>query len=251
MYLAPFNYDRFFERVFKHTHIAKKFLEDFLDVEIEEIELLVLNAFIKNDVLWKSMDTVELLAHREKILEVLNNDTKNLNFLSKNRLIFALQPNIVKNHKDGKSEILERFVPWFNFAEKTRNKNNKAEDFESFKNEPIIMEVIDLLKTTNISEDDIQYITDYDDYEKGVAVFKEMILEEGRVNWIRAEKEKIQVEQEKIQVEQEKKQIEKALLNSIEKCLKRGDSLVEIADFFDVDVETMKTYIKMIPNSQS
>lgn len=37
MYLAPFNYDRFFERVFKHPHIAKRFLEDILGEKIEEI----------------------------------------------------------------------------------------------------------------------------------------------------------------------------------------------------------------------
>lgn len=40
MYLAPLNYDRFFRKVFSHTHIAKAFLEDFLDVKIEEITLL-------------------------------------------------------------------------------------------------------------------------------------------------------------------------------------------------------------------
>ena len=40
MYLAPLNYDRFFKKVFSHTHIAKAFLEDFLDVTIEEITLL-------------------------------------------------------------------------------------------------------------------------------------------------------------------------------------------------------------------
>jgi len=38
MYLAPLNYDLFFKKVFSHLHIAKKFLEDFLDVEITHIE---------------------------------------------------------------------------------------------------------------------------------------------------------------------------------------------------------------------
>ena len=40
MYLAPLNYDRFFRKVFKDSLIAKRFLEDFLDVEIETIEKL-------------------------------------------------------------------------------------------------------------------------------------------------------------------------------------------------------------------
>lgn len=40
MYLAPLNYDRYFKRVFSDLDIAKHFLNDFLDVEIESIEPL-------------------------------------------------------------------------------------------------------------------------------------------------------------------------------------------------------------------
>jgi len=40
MYLAPLNYDRFFRKVFSDPKISKKFLEDFLEVEIEEFEIL-------------------------------------------------------------------------------------------------------------------------------------------------------------------------------------------------------------------
>lgn len=48
MYLAPLNYDRFFKKVFSHTHIAKAFLEDFLDVKIEEITLLERSHLLTN-----------------------------------------------------------------------------------------------------------------------------------------------------------------------------------------------------------
>ena len=41
MYLAPINANRFFERVFQDTHIAQKFLEDVLNVQIDSIELLL------------------------------------------------------------------------------------------------------------------------------------------------------------------------------------------------------------------
>ena len=40
MYLAPLNYDRYFKKVFSDTAIAKRFLEDFFDTSIDEIELL-------------------------------------------------------------------------------------------------------------------------------------------------------------------------------------------------------------------
>jgi len=40
MYLAPLNYDRFFRKVFSDPRISQRFLEDFLDVEIEEFQIL-------------------------------------------------------------------------------------------------------------------------------------------------------------------------------------------------------------------
>ena len=40
MYLSPLNYDRYFKKVFSDINIAKAFLMDFLDVEIETIEPL-------------------------------------------------------------------------------------------------------------------------------------------------------------------------------------------------------------------
>ena len=40
MYLAPLNYDRYFKKVFSELKIAKKFLEDFLDVEIQDIKAM-------------------------------------------------------------------------------------------------------------------------------------------------------------------------------------------------------------------
>ncbi|MCP4696356.1 MAG: hypothetical protein GY862_05865, partial [Gammaproteobacteria bacterium] len=40
MYMAPLNYDRYFKKVFSDKKIAKRFLEDFLDVEISSLEKL-------------------------------------------------------------------------------------------------------------------------------------------------------------------------------------------------------------------
>ena len=38
MYLAPINYDRFFERVFRDIKIAKQFLEDLLNINIDTLK---------------------------------------------------------------------------------------------------------------------------------------------------------------------------------------------------------------------
>lgn len=49
MYLAPLNYDRYFKKVFSDTSIAKCFLEDFLNVQIQSIELLSINHKLTDD----------------------------------------------------------------------------------------------------------------------------------------------------------------------------------------------------------
>ena len=384
MYLAPFNYDRFFERVFRHTHIAKAFLEDMLDVTIEEIEPLprknkitddaafvefdfrckidgkyviidmqqwykrnvvkrfylyfcnntslqlenlktvsvvptetstsskeikeyktkkyedlepaitfiwmandtlgfkdeiiaftvlpeILRDFINDKELWQNLNIDELLAYRKKVLDICNNKTKDLDFLSKNRMIYALQPTIVKNHRLGKSEMLDKCVRWFEFAEKTRNDKNTAEDFKIFKNEPIIMEVIELLKTSELSDDDFQYITDYTDIEEKIAyerqqrqkdAIDDLRIELHDIVWeevkgevrkeVREEviaelsKDFKRLENDKLKAEEDKLKAEKSLLKSIEKSLKNGDSFDEIADYLELDSDTLQKYIKLI-----
>jgi len=49
MFLAPFNYDRFFKKIFSDKKIAKRFLEDFFEVSIQEIELVSLDHKLTNE----------------------------------------------------------------------------------------------------------------------------------------------------------------------------------------------------------
>lgn len=48
----------------------------------------ILVDFIKNDRLWRKPEIKQLLEERKKVLEVVDADSKNLDFLPKNRLIF-------------------------------------------------------------------------------------------------------------------------------------------------------------------
>jgi flagellar biosynthesis/type III secretory pathway protein FliH len=112
MYLAPLNYDRFFKKVFSDISIAKRFLEDFFDF--------------------------------------------NLNFLHQNKLIFAMQQNIVKNDKS------RRYLNWFEFAEKTRNRANKREDFDIFMKDDVFAEIVRRLDKSDLAPEDMQYIEDYE-----------------------------------------------------------------------------------------
>ncbi|MEM9848131.1 MAG: hypothetical protein AAF847_09605 [Bacteroidota bacterium] len=56
MYLAPLNYDRFFKKVFSDERIAQQFLEDFLGIEIEAIELQPLDHKLTNEASLVSFD---------------------------------------------------------------------------------------------------------------------------------------------------------------------------------------------------
>ena len=49
MYVAPLNYDRYFKKVFSDERIATAFLQDFLDVEIESLEMLPVHSRVTDD----------------------------------------------------------------------------------------------------------------------------------------------------------------------------------------------------------
>ncbi|MCX6584563.1 MAG: hypothetical protein NT166_30700 [Candidatus Aminicenantes bacterium] len=280
MYLAPLNYDMFFKKVFSDERISKRFLEDFLDVTIEEFEMLkgkhritddasvvefdfrckidnsyviidmqqwykqdiiqrfyVYHAvntglqleslplkymtvesapgqarkikdykslepvltliwmavdqlgfsydyvgyimtpeavldFIKKEKLWHNANIVELIEERNRILEMAENNTKELGFLGKNRLVFALQHNIVKNKK------LEKYVRWFEFAEKTRHGNNKKEDFQEYEGDEIFLEMMKRLNREDLKEEDFVYIEKEKEFWEGVERFERGIYKE-------------------------------------------------------------------------
>lgn len=262
MFLAPLNYDKYFRKVFGNVNITKRFLEDFLETGIDELEVLkgrhritdnaslvefdyrcrigdafvvldmqqwykrdvsqrfylyhALNTglqleelpdkrviyessyemvedakdyrtlypvltlvwmaddtldftddyvaytmtpelvadFVRNKKLWRQPEIIEILKERERVLEVLDNKAKDLDFLSKNRLIFILQRNIVKNKRDVK------YRKWFEFAQKTKNPDNKRKDFEEYKDDEIFREMMKRLSKKELTVDDFAYIAE-------------------------------------------------------------------------------------------
>ena len=266
MYLAPLNYDRFFKKVFSEKRIAQQFLEDFLETEIEEIELLKekhrvtddasivefdfrckingsyiiidmqqwykidvikrfylyhsLNAslqletlpekrltldrsrkeiiktkdyryvepvltliwmvddnlgfddnyisyvlspeisqqFIENKQLWANPELTEIIKEQQKVLAILKNNEKDMHFLRKNKLMFIFQKNIVKNEK------LKKYVRWFEFAQKTKNENNKKSDFEEYQQDEIFSEIIRRIVKTNFNQEENEYLREQTEF---------------------------------------------------------------------------------------
>ena len=366
MYLAPLNYDRFFKKVFSHTHIAKAFLEDFLDTEIEEIKLLerthlltnksmkvevdfrckingsyiiidmqqwykpdvvrrfylyhcvatalqledlpekklpiatddkkakdvdyrkvepVLTLiwmvddslqfkenfvayttapeysleFINNQALWDKKNVAELIKERNVVYEAMQNTHKDLNFLHQNRLIFMFQNNIVKDEK------FTKYRKWFDFAQKTKNKKNRAADFAPFKKEEVFKDVMKIILKKALDVTDLEYIETEDENivlvnrylegvrADGIEIGIEIGLEKGeqigleKGEQIGLEKgEQIGLEKgEQIGLEKgEQIGLVKARNETILKLHVKGKSANEIADLLDVATEVVLQVIQ-------
>ena len=176
--------------------------------------------FMKNPALWTIENFAVLLAQRDEVLSVLNNDTKGLGFLQKNRMIYAFQSNIVKNKK------LTKYFHWFEFAQKTKNIDNTKEDFEEYQKNDVMAAITKRLSKEELEAHDIQYIDDYDKFKIELERYNEAIRDEGRQ-------------------EGEQMGIVKERRNSIRKVLKTGRfPCAEIAEMFGVSIEEVETIQK-------
>lgn len=341
MFLAPLNYDRFFKKIFSDKRISKRFLEDFFEVTIEEIELVSLdhkltnesnllkfdfrckidgeyiiidmqqwyqqdivqrfylyhaansvlqleslptlkptkekrtkdysgllpvktliwlvhdNLNVKSDFLIHQMLPTELLdlvqkdeywttrgypdLHRQRavVLELLENDAKNLTFLRGNQLIFAFQRNIVKNKK------LKPYYQWFEFAEKTRNSDNKKADFKQYDRDEIFADMIRKLSHRSLDADELDGLEYFRLWEGRKDVFKRDFLLEGeKMGWQKAKKQIKQAQQEKEQAQQEKEQaVQQAILAMLQNT---NLSHAEIAVALNVSIEQVKQAAKKL-----
>ncbi|KPA16731.1 hypothetical protein MHK_003076, partial [Candidatus Magnetomorum sp. HK-1] len=141
--------------------------------------------FVQNEKLWNNKEIQILMKERANIIKVLSNKTKGIDFFSQNRLVFLFQKNIVKNNK------IDKYVRWFEFAEKTKNTENKEEDFIKFRGDAPFDEVIRRLNNSILTDADLEYIKqekesweevkryDMEHYEEGKKEGKKEGREEG------------------------------------------------------------------------
>jgi len=132
-----------------------------------------LNDFVRNKNLWKKENILEIIAEREKCLEIIDNKTRKLDFLQKNKLIYAFQPNIVKNQKYSK------YLDWFELADKTRNKLNEKGWFDKYLKDDIFAEIIKRINTESFDQSDWDYINNQSDFIEKVKRFEQVFIDEG------------------------------------------------------------------------
>ena len=287
MYLAPLNYDRYFRKVFSDTTIAKSFLEDFLGVNIQSIEMLktehnltddsravkfdfrckiddrfviidmqqwfkpdivhrfyvyhCINTalqleklplkslsfgdspvkekkikdysevlpvitliwladdnlnftddyvsytmipesasnFIRDTMIWEKPVLTDIVRNRENVLNQLENKSRSLDFLMENKLIYAFQKNIVNNGR------FTSYHKWFELAEKTRNRLNKKAEFLKYKDDQILLKIMERISKEALSADDFTYIDNYEEYLERVKRYELGISKEARKEGMR------------------------------------------------------------------
>ena len=337
-YLAPLNYDRYFKKVFKDTKISKQFLEDFLDIKIDEIELLdrknlitddsksvkfdfrckienkhiviemqqwykpdiiqrfllyhslnislqledlptknikiknkykeikdyrrleptitliwlvddtlgmsdnytnysmypqVIADFIRNSELWETEKFEKIKEKRTELISILNNNTKELDFLQTNKLTFMFQKNIVKNSK------FEKYKRWFEFAEKTKNFSNTANDFIDYDKDIIFSEMIKRLTTKFFDDEQIKNLKDTKEIWDGLKRWEEGVYKYGLIDGLKKGREKGREEGREEGKEEEK-------VNNAIKMLKRNLELNLIQDITGLSIKRIKELKKQL-----
>jgi len=110
--------------------------------------------FVLNKELWRDKKNYKkVLEYLERIYKIYENDTRDLDFLQENKLIFVFQKNIIENKKN------KSYYKWFKFVKKN-----------SF------LKIIKKLKKDFLNDEEIKAIKDTKSYLERVNRFKKSFL---------------------------------------------------------------------------
>ncbi|NJN34475.1 MAG: hypothetical protein HC817_09705 [Saprospiraceae bacterium] len=215
--------------------------------------------FITDENLWKK-PLNDILEERKKVLKILKNETKGLDFLTENKVIYIFQKNIVRNRR-----VNLAYYKWFDFASKSRNKNNEESDFEEYKKDKDMAEMIKRLKKKDLTKQEADFATSFLRFEiameqmrqekdadrKELQKINEERLRERkermkeRKERMKAEQEKTKAEQEKTKAEQEKQLLQIKVLKMM---MNQEVSLSVLAETLGITAEETTELIKKLQN---
>lgn len=205
---------------------------------------------------------------RNFLLSLVKNDAKELSFLQKNELIFVFHKNILKNYKKHPTESRKRYIKWFQFADKTINKENQKKDFEEYEKDKTFQDIIQILKIEDMNLTELALAEEIEK-EKAIerTIIRHELEEEMRYELERVRREVEQdrrkaVEQAKKKAaEQTRKKLQEVIneknretANAVKAAKKRAISKMQaaglnielIAEFSDLSLEIVKAYIQEI-----
>ena len=170
----------------------------------------------------------------------LNFDILDLDFFAQNRLIYAFQRNIIANKR------MTKYFKWFSLAHKSRDANNKEEDFSQFDDDDVMVEVIKRIRKDKLEPEEYKFISDMPLYEAYYGNLQRE-LEEKAEKQVQTAEQKVHAEQQKVHAEQQKRLEEhQKLLKGIENLLRRGDTAASIADLLVRDIEEIEGFVAEI-----
>ncbi|PID82155.1 MAG: hypothetical protein CSB16_02735, partial [Clostridiales bacterium] len=141
------------------VHDTLNFTDDYISYVLTPEYI---TTFLQDSSYWTSKNYQMILEKRNEMLNLLSNTEKNINFLKKNKLIYAFQKNIVKNGN------LSKYYDWFEFAQKTLDKVSDRFAYDKYRKDKIFCEIIRRLETGLAEDDSMKYIKDYEEYQEGV-----------------------------------------------------------------------------------
>ncbi len=175
-----------------------------------------ITTFLQDSEQWTSENCQMILEKRNEMHNLLINTKNNIDFLKKNKLIYAFQKNIVQNGK------LSKYYNWFEFAQKTLDKVADRFAYDKYRKDKIFCEMIRRLKTGLEEDDSMEYIKTYEEYQEGVERYNRGIERKQRENH---EKE---LSEAKAREEEERRQKEKVKQKLAQKMIKYGEPIEDI-----------------------
>ena len=185
--------------------------------------------FVADETLWsQSLETI--LAARDKTLKVLNNKTKGLDFLQENKMIYFFQRNAAK------SKHIKPYTKWAILAENTKNPNNQKSDFDTFKKDKIMAEVLSRLEIRRFDPSEADYVSDLYQYENMLDI-KRKEAARSEQDAARAKQDAARQKERAEKAEKTEKETRDALLNAVKELLTLGKDVPYIAGILGLSVD--------------
>ncbi len=184
-----------------------------------------ITTFLQDSEMWTNENCQMILKKRNEMNNLLINTKKNVDFLKKNKLIYAFQKNIVKNGK------LSKYYNWFEFAQKTLEKVADRFAYDKYRKDKIFCEIIRRLETGLKEDDSMEYIKNYEEYQEGVERYNRGIEKKQQEKYEKRLTEvKQREEKERRQKEEERRQKEDAKRKLAKKMIKYGEPIEDIIE---------------------
>ncbi len=168
--------------------------------------------------------------------------------MQENKLFYLFQPNIAKN------KIIKRYTKWCVFGKKSKNPNNVKSDFEEFKNDKVMTEVIRRLEKDELEPFEFDYALHYALHERQWEEDMKEFYQENTLELERAKKritKLVELGKRAERAERAEKQAGKEknamLSNAVHGFLALGKDIPYIAGILGISIEETTHFTQQKP----